>query len=101
MDTGSYRAGGAGYGVAGGYGSMLLPYQCFVTAFLPISNSNLPSVAGYGVSSAGYGVPSRGEYVSVLMAEGSVQATEICNAIAEVKPIATTVWVKIKTQEAS
>lgn len=50
-DTGGYGAfaqggGGMGYCVSGGYGSLELPFQCFVTAFRP-SAEGISQVAGY------------------------------------------------------
>ncbi len=48
-DTGGYTLGGVGYGVAGGYGNLNLPYQCFLTAYRPVpSATGLANVAGWG-----------------------------------------------------
>src|SRR5476649_1180890 len=41
LDTGSYGGPMIGYGVAGGYGSLLIPYQAFVVAFRP-TGTGLP-----------------------------------------------------------
>ena len=59
-DTGGYGSlsgggGAVGYGVAGGWGSLDLPFQCFVTAFRPLG-SGIATVSGWGGPDAGYGV---------------------------------------------
>lgn len=95
-DTGAYRAPNSGYGVAGAYGSVLLPTQAFVVAFRPMT-SGIPYVAGYGSTPAGYGVPSRGEYASLEMVQGAVTDAEIFAAIDSVKCEGTTVWTSIQS----
>jgi hypothetical protein len=46
-DTGAYNNGTLAYGVAGAYGSLLYPYQSFVTAYRPLAGS-----AQFGISDA-------------------------------------------------
>ncbi|MHA6904923.1 hypothetical protein ACKZDW_07825 [Ralstonia syzygii subsp. celebesensis] len=94
LDTGSYGGPLIGYGMAGGYGSMLLPFQAFVTAFRP-SSTGIPNVAGYGVSTGGYGQASQAELASMNMIQGSVADVDIYAAIDSVKPAGTTVWTRI------
>lgn len=93
LDTGAYGAM-MGYGLAGGYGSMLLPFQCFVTAYRQ-AGSGVPSVMGYGVTYGGYGVPSQIEYANLSMMEGVIPDAEIYAAIDAVKPAATIIWTRI------
>jgi hypothetical protein len=93
-DTGAYSAPNSGYGVAGGYGSLLLPYQAFVTAYRP-SGTGIPLVAGYGISTGGYGVASRADLASMDMIQGAVTDADIYAAIDSVKPAGTTVWTRI------
>ena len=93
-DTGVYGGPLIGYGVAGGYGSLALPMQSFVTAHRPVG-AGVPSVAGYGTPSAGYSVPSRGEYASLAAALGQVTDAEIYAAVESVRPTGYTVWVAI------
>jgi hypothetical protein len=94
-DTGGYgQAQGLAYGLAGGYGSLLLPYQGFVTAFRP-TGSGIPLVAGYGISTGGYGQASRAEYGSMSMIQGAVTDADIYAAVDSVKPAGTTVWTAI------
>lgn len=65
QDTGGYSPGPSGdgygrnlaYGLAGGYGSLLMPYEILVRAFRP-ATAGIPSVAGYGGGSASYATPS-------------------------------------------
>lgn len=92
-DAGGYGMA-CGYGVAGAYGSVLLPMQAFVTAYRPLG-VGIPSVAGYGVPTAGYGVPSQGEYASMSMIQGAVTDADIYNAIDRVRPAGYTIWVAI------
>lgn len=93
-DTGSYGGPAIGYSAAGGYGSMLLPYQAFVTAYRP-TGSGIPNVAGYGGSTGGYGMASEAEYASLTMVTGQIQDADIYAAVDSVRPAATIVWVAI------
>lgn len=94
MDTGAYSAPNSGYGMAGGYGSLLLPCQAFVTAFRP-TGTGIPLVAGYGISTGGYGVASRAELAFMDMIQGAVTDADIYAAIDSVKPAGTTLWTRI------
>lgn len=93
IDTGGYGAY-AGYSTAGGYGSTLLPYQAFVTAYRPLG-SGIPSVAGYGISTGGYGTSSRADYASYASILNAVSDTDIYSAIDAVKPAGTIIWARI------
>lgn len=93
IPTGPYAP--IGYGVAGSYGSLVLPYQAFVTAFRPISNIGIANVAGYGISTGGYSQPSQAEYASMSMVSGGVTDGDIFAAIDAVKPAGTIVWTRI------
>jgi len=92
-DTGAYGYA-CGYGVAGGYGSKLLPCQCFITAYRP-SGSGVSLVAGYRSSTGAYRTPSRSEYADTSMIEGAVTDADIYAAIAATKPAGTTAWARI------
>ena len=94
QDTGAYNCPSLGYGVAGGYGSMLMPYQALVTAYRP-SGSGIPSVAGYGISAGGYSTPSQAEYASLSMVTDTITDDDIYDAVSGVKVYGTTVWVRI------
>lgn len=95
-DTGGYGLGGVGYGVGGAYGSVMLPYQCFVQAFRPAS-SGIPFVAGYGSPPGGYSTPSRAVYADLEMVQGAISDADIYAAIEAVKPEGTTVWVNLSS----
>lgn len=92
-DTGGYGVA-CGYSVAGAYGSLLLPYQAFVTAYRP-HGTGIPYVAGYGSTPAGYSIPSRGEYADIGMMQTTVSDADIYAAIASVIPAGTIVWANI------
>ena len=101
MDTGCYGGPLIGYGMAGGYGSLLLPCQAFVTAFRP-TGSGIPNVAGYGGSAGtpgpgGYGAASQLEYASMTMIQGAVTDADIYAAVDSVKAAGTTLWTRISS----
>ncbi len=85
-DTGAWGMAAA-YNTAGGWGSLLLPYQCFVTAFRP-SSSGIAVVAGYGT-----GGPV--EYANLSMIQGQVTDADITAAVAGVLPAASIAWTRI------
>jgi hypothetical protein len=92
MPAGSVAIGG--YGVAGSYGSILLPYQAFITAFRPLGQG-LPFVSGYGVSTGAYSTPSRSAYGQ--LSGGDVTDADIYAAIDATKPIGTVAWTRISS----
>ncbi len=99
-DTGAYAGTGAeatglGYGVAGGWGSLDLPFQCFVTALRP-NDSGIASVAGWGGPGGGYGTGAI-QYASLAMVQGQVTDTDIAGAIAAVMPAASIAWIRISS----
>lgn len=92
-DTGGYGVA-CGYGVAGAYGSLLLPYQAFVTAYRPLGQG-IPNVAGYGLPPGGYGTPSGSEYAGLSQVIGQVKDSDIYAAIDAAMPAGTTAWTRI------
>ncbi len=97
-DTGGYASltgtgGGVAYGCAGGWGSLSLPFQCFVTAYRP-TGSGIAMVSGWGGSSGGYGQGVI-EYASLAMVQGQVTDQDIYAAVASVLPVATIGWTRI------
>jgi hypothetical protein len=97
-DTGGYSStahtsGGMGYGVAGGWGNLGLPFQCFITAYRS-SGTGISTVSGWGNPFGGYG---RGtlEYASLEMVLGQVTDDDIHATIADVLPVAAVGWTKI------
>lgn len=85
-DTGGWGIA-LGYGVAGGWGSLMLPFQCFLTAYRPHA-SGIANVAGYGT-----GGPV--QYASLSMVQGQVTDADIFGAVADVLPAATMAWTRI------
>jgi hypothetical protein len=97
-DTGGYGSlagagGGVGYGRAGGWGSLTLPFQCFITAYRPVG-SGIATISGWGEPAGGYG---RGaiEYASLEMVQGQVTDADIYTAVASVLPVAVIGWTRI------
>ena len=94
-DTGGYGSrtsagGGVGYGAGGGWGSLNLPFQCFVTAYRPIG-SGISIISGWGDSNGGYGTGAI-EYASLSMVQGQVTDADIYAAVVSVMPVATIAW---------
>ena len=99
-DTGAYGgattgATGLAYGMAGGWGSLALPFQCLVTAYRP-SGSGIAAVAGWGNSAGGYGTGAL-QYASMAMIQGQVTDPQIAQAIARVMPVASIAWMRISS----
>lgn len=97
-DTGGYgsasaRVTGLGYGTAGGWGSLLLPFQCFVTAFRPMG-SGIALVSGWNNSGGGYCAGAI-EYADLSMVQGEVTDEDINAAITSVMPAASIAWTRI------
>jgi hypothetical protein len=97
-DTGGYTSligagGGVGYGSAGGWGSLALPFQCFITAYRPIG-SGIATVCGWGGPAGGYGHGTI-EYASLEMVQGQVTDDDIYAAVADVMPVAAIGWTRI------
>jgi hypothetical protein len=92
-DTGGYSRGGIGYGAAGGWGNMSLPFQCFVTAYRP-SGSGIAVVSGWGGPVGAYGIGAI-EYAGLAMVQGQVTDSDIMAAIADVMPVAAIAWTRI------
>ncbi len=90
-DTGAWN-GQLGYGVAGGWGSLMLPFQCFVTAYRA-QGGGIASIAGYG-GPAGYGNGAI-QYASLAMLTGQITDQEIMATIAGVMPTAAIAWTRI------
>ena len=90
-DTGAWGMA-LGYGVAGGWGSLALPYQCFVTARRP-HGSGIAGIAGWGSGGWGTGASA---WASLAMIAGQITDTDILGAVAAAMPAAATAWVRIE-----
>jgi hypothetical protein len=96
-DTGAWGRA-LGYNAAGGWGSLALPFQVFVTAFRPLG-TGVPFVGGWGhlPASPGGGGWNTGamEYASLAMVQSQVTDADIDSAIATTVPVAVTAWTRI------
>lgn len=83
---------------AGGYGSLLLPYQFFIIAFRPIL-TGVPYVGGYyagsGWAGGGYGVGAL-EYVTLAMAGENVPDALIYSTLNSIIAAGITAWTRIQ-----
>ncbi|MBS0558421.1 MAG: hypothetical protein JSR21_00020 [Proteobacteria bacterium] len=94
-DTGGYATYGLVYGAVGGWGSLALPFQCFVTAYRP-SDSGIALVGGWRSPVGAYGSGAI-EYASLAMVQGQVTDADITAAIANVLPVAAIAWTRISS----
>ena len=94
-DTGGYglTGGGMAYGSVGGWGSLSLPLQCFITVTRP-PTSGANGIAGYGTSAGGFGEGSIG-YVDLELLPGEVTDQDIQTAISRLMPINAVAWLRI------
>jgi hypothetical protein len=86
-DTGGYAIGGVGYGVAGGWGNLALPFQFFVTAYRP-HGSGIALLAGYGSG----GIPV---YADLSMEPPQIRDADIIDTVPRLLPVATIAWMWI------
>jgi len=100
-DAGGYNVGQSmGYGAAGGYGSMQLPFQVFIDAYLPISSATgVSNVGGWGNiaglvrSPAGYGIGAM-EYASASQIEAQISAADVYETVAGTMAAGTIGWTR-------
>jgi len=102
QDTGAYAPGSAGdgrgyglaYNMAGGYGSLLMPYEILITVHRSPSGG-IPDVIGYGGPAGGYSTPSTYEYGNLDMIRGALTDADIYGAVDNVRAAGITAWVRI------
>ncbi len=93
-DTGAWN-GQAGYGSAGRWGSLMLPRQCFVTAFRP-AGQGIARVVGWGSPGGGYG--SGGAcWADHAAIGGQVTDDDIAATVADTIPVASIAWLRISS----
>lgn len=97
-DTGGYASfagggGGLAYGAAGGWGSLGLPLQFFVTAYRPVGQG-IALVSGWNCDAGGYCQGSLA-YADLSMMQGRITDADIYAAIASVLPAGTIAWTRI------
>lgn len=86
-DTGGYSTGGLAYGAAGAYGSLTLPFQCFVTAHRPLG-MGIPLVGGYGS-------PGPLAYANLGWIAAEVTDADILTTVADLMPVGSIAWIRI------
>lgn len=86
-DTGGYSTGALAYGVAGAYGSLSLPFQCFVTAHRPLG-LGIPLIGGYGG-------PGPLAYANLGWIAVEVTDADILKTIAGVMPVGSIAWTRV------
>jgi hypothetical protein len=101
-DTGSYGAlagdlnipgTGMAYGQAGGWGSLVLPLQFFVTATRP-AMPGVGMLAGYGTPSGGYGTGAI-SYIDLALLPGRVSDEDIQTTLRSLLPVNAVAWLRI------
>ena len=95
-DVGAYGTG-LYYGSQGRYGSSLMPYQALVVAFRPLQ-AGVPFRSGYGDPQGAYGRAAQFAYAGLEQITGSVTDQDIIDAVNDVRPAASTIWMRITTQ---
>lgn len=98
LDTGGYAGangtgGGLGYCQAGGWGSLSLPLQFFVTVSRP-AGGGIASISGWDCAAGGYGAGALA-YTTPSMAPGRIADDDIYQAIIRVLPFGTVAWVRV------
>jgi hypothetical protein len=86
-DTVGYTAGGLGFGVAGGWGNLNLPFQYFITIGRPYG-VGIADLAGYATG----GIPV---YGSPAMEVDRISDAELFAAIPPLLPVGTIAWVRL------
>jgi hypothetical protein len=103
MDTGSYGSAlmtsahpGAGlaYGRAGGWGSMDLPFQFFITVVRP-PTPGISLLAGYGTPNGGFGAGVI-SYVDLTALSEYVTDENIQDTLCNLLPVNATAWLRIQ-----
>ncbi|WP_284944571.1 hypothetical protein [Acidisoma cladoniae] len=97
-DTGGWGSAGLGFNSLGGWGSLTLPYQCFITAYRP-TGGGIANTGGYGGdgTTAALGGWNAGalQWGNLDMIEGRVTDAQIYAGIADAMPTAAIAWTTI------
>lgn len=94
LDTGAYNKNIWGYNVAGGYGSLQLHNQVFITAYRP-AGQGIPNIAGYGNPEGAYNRGSQAQYVNPSMITGIVTDADIYATIARTLAAGCIAWTQL------
>jgi hypothetical protein len=85
---------GLAYGEVGGWGSLNMPLQFFVTAVRP-PNPAINMLAGYGTPNAGYGEGTI-SYVDLSVLPGHVTDEDIKATLSSLLPVNAVAWLRIQ-----
>ena len=94
LDTGGYNMPVNGYGHAGRYGSVMLPYQAFIQVTMPPLDIH-SSIAGYHCSPSGYSLKAWGAYLCADEVDRGLKSSGVQEAITSVKPEGTIIWLRL------
>ena len=102
LDTGAYSTlspasfapcTGLAFGAIGGWGSLSLPCQFFLTAARP-PTFGFGDLAGYGTTTAGYGI-STTSYSDLSLLPGHVTEQDIQSTLTNLLPVNTVAWLRV------
>ena len=84
---------GLAYAAAGGWGSLALPMQFFITTHRP-PTPGISMLAGYGTSNGGYGLGFI-SYIDLSVVPGYVTDQEIQDTLTQLLPVNSIAWLRI------
>jgi hypothetical protein len=95
LDCGALNENICGLNMAGGLGSLVVPYQGFITAYRPLGQG-IPFIAGLNSPLGALNVGSQGEVASLSLVAGTVTDADIYAAVADAKVEGTIAWMQIE-----
>jgi hypothetical protein len=99
-DTGGFGTGGLGWNTTGGWGTLTLPFQCFVTAYRP-AGGGIANSGGWGGLAAGVSTSNLAlggwntgalQYGNASLIEGQITDAQILSTVANCMPAAAIAW---------
>lgn len=94
-DTGGYNNATLGWNTAGGWGSLALPYQCFVMAYRP-HGGGIANVGGWGTTGTAFALGGWNTadlaWGDASLIRGAVTDAQIMAAVAQSMPAAAIAW---------
>jgi hypothetical protein len=94
-DTGGLNSIALAWNASGGWGNLLLPYQCFVLAYRP-TGGGIANVGGWGTAGANFALGGWNAgalaWGDSSLVTGAVTDAQILAAVADSMPAATIAW---------
>lgn len=94
-DTGGLGSIGLGWNTAGGWGSLTLPYQCFVIAYRP-ADGGIADIGGWGGTDTDFALGGWNSgalgWGDASLITGAVTDAQILATVADSMPAATIAW---------